>query len=91
VNPRGKGRGAKHVRLTSSRTTGTSKRAAAGVERDARGAESETGNEEMDPTRGRFEGPAPPSRVSEGACGDVKDSMRVDDRPLVEAESDGSK
>lgn len=61
------------------------------MERDARGVESEIGNEEMDPTRGRFEEPAPPSRASEGSCGDVKDSPRVDDRPLVEAESDDSK
>jgi hypothetical protein len=61
------------------------------VERDARGAESEVGNEEMDPTRGRFEEPGPSSGASEGACGDVKDSTRVDDRPLVEAESDDSK
>lgn len=45
----------------------------------------------MDPTRGRFEESAASSRVSGGACGDVKDSTRVDDRPLVEAESDDSK
>jgi hypothetical protein len=46
----------------------------------------------MDPTRGRFEEPAPSSRASEWACGgDVKDSARVDDRPFVEAESDDSK
>jgi hypothetical protein len=45
----------------------------------------------MDPTRGRFEEPAPSSRASEGAGGDVKDSTRVDDRPLVEAESEDSK
>ena len=45
----------------------------------------------MDPTRGRFEESAPSSRASEGACGDVKESTRVDDRPFVEAESDDSK
>lgn len=45
----------------------------------------------MDPTRGRFEEPAPSSRASEGAGGDVKDSTRVDGRPLVEAERDDSK
>ena len=33
----------------------------------------------------------PSSRASEGACGDVKDSTRDDERPLVEAESDDSK
>jgi len=45
----------------------------------------------MDPTRGRFEESAPSSRASKGACGDVKDSTRVDDRPLVEAESEDSR
>jgi len=45
----------------------------------------------MDRIRGRFEESAPSSRASEGACGDVNDSTREDDRPLVEAESDDSK
>jgi hypothetical protein len=45
----------------------------------------------MGPTRGRFEESPLSSRASEGACGDVKDSTRDDDRPLVEAESDDSK
>jgi hypothetical protein len=73
--------------------TGTSKRAGGGVERDASRAgawESEVGYEGMDPTRGRLEGPAVSSRASEGACGDVKVSTRVEDRPFVEAESEDS-
>jgi hypothetical protein len=48
----------KHVQLTSSRTTGTSKRVAEKIERGAREAgawDSGAENEEMDPTRGRFE------------------------------------
>ncbi len=90
---RRKRRGAKHVQFTSSRTTGTSKRATAGAERDGRRAgvwESEAWNEDIDPTRGRFEDSAPSSRASEGACDDVKDS-RVDDRLPVGVVSDDSK
>jgi hypothetical protein len=41
----------------------------------------------MGPTRGCFEEPAPSSRVSEGAGGDVKDTTHVDVAPHTSAGS----
>lgn len=83
----------KYVRFTSSRTTGTSKRVAAKTEEGAAGAGSRDSGagkeeEEMDPTRGRFEGS---SRGSEGAWSDVRGSPRADNRLFGVVETGDSK
>ncbi len=66
------------------------------MERDGRRAgvwESEAWNEDIDPTRGRFEESALTSRASEGACDDVTTSQkfRVDDRLFMGVVGDVSK
>jgi hypothetical protein len=71
----------KHVRLTSSWTTEPrSKRLQAWSARhegDRCRGESEVGNEEMDPTRSRFEEPAPSSRASEATSEATSKILRV--------------